>query len=104
MATYELPLNSATVSAQGKNISGRPLIGPTEDMNNCGSVGDGPSILIIFAYFLGLASIAVVAISGQFPWFTLGPAIVLLMVLHCRRIEAKFPPKVKTTEGKKDSR
>ena len=101
MATYELPLNSATVSSvQGKNISGRPLSGPTEDMNNCGSVGDGPSLLIIFAYFLGLASIAVVAISGQFPWFTLGPAIVLLMVVHCRRIEAKFPPKASDGTGK----
>jgi hypothetical protein len=50
----------------------------------------GPSALLICAYLLGLASIAVVVIGGQFPWFTLAPAMVLLMAAHVRHLEAKF--------------
>jgi hypothetical protein len=44
----------------------------------------------MFAYFLGLASIAVVVVTGQFPWFTLAPGIVILMVAHFRRTEEKY--------------
>jgi hypothetical protein len=42
------------------------------------------------AFFLVLAAIPVVVVSGHFPWFILAPLLVLLMFLHVRRVEAKF--------------
>ena len=51
---------------------------------------EGPSVFVMCAYFLGLASIAVIVIGGHFPWFTLAPMAVLLMAAHVRRLEAKF--------------
>jgi len=60
------------------------------DENYRGGADEGPSVILMCAFFLGLASIAVVVVTGHFPWFTLAPAIVLLMAAHIRRIEAKF--------------
>jgi len=54
------------------------------------AANEGPSALVMCAYFLGLASISVVVIGGHFPWFTLAPMAVLLMAVHVRRLEAKF--------------
>ena len=68
----------------------RPLV---EDEKHRGGANEGPSGLLMCAYFLGLASIAVVVVAGHFPWFTLAPAIVLLMAAHVRRVEAKFQRK-----------
>ncbi len=64
-----------------------------ENENQNGGASGGASVLLMCAYFLGLASIAVVVIGGHFPWFTLAPAIVLLMAAHLRRVEAKFQRK-----------
>jgi hypothetical protein len=61
-----------------------------ENEKRKGGASEGPSVLLMCAYLLGLASIPVVVIGGQFPWFTLAPAIVLLMGVHVRRVEAKF--------------
>jgi hypothetical protein len=47
----------------------------------------GAPVIIIFAYILALASVATVAMGGHFPWFTLAPAMVLMMAGHFRRIE-----------------
>jgi len=61
-----------------------------ENEKHKGGASEGPSVFLMCAYFLGLASIPVVVIGGQFPWFTLAPAMVLLMGVHVRRVEAKF--------------
>ena len=50
----------------------------------------GPSLLLIWAYFLGLASVGVVVIGGQFPWFTLAPGITLLLVAYFRYADVKY--------------
>lgn len=61
-----------------------------EDVDHRRAANEGPSPLLMCAYFLGLASIVVVVIGGQFPWFTLAPLAVLLMAVHVRRLEAKL--------------
>lgn len=61
-----------------------------EDVDQMRAANEGPSPLLMCAYFLGLASIVVMVIGGQFPWFTLAPLAVLLMAVHVRRLEAKF--------------
>jgi len=61
-----------------------------ENAHQTGRENNGPSALLMCAYFLGLASIGVVVIGGNFPWFTLAPLAVLLMAAHVRRVEAKF--------------
>jgi len=62
----------------------------TENVKKVGRASEGPSVFLMCAYFLGLASIAVVAVGGHFPWFTLAPLAILLMAAHVRRVEAKF--------------
>lgn len=69
------------------NRNSRRLI---EEENQAGGANEGPSVFLMCAYFLGLASVAVFIVGGHFPWFTLAPAMVLLMFAHVRRIEAKF--------------
>jgi hypothetical protein len=56
-------------------------------------------VLGMFAYFLVLGSIAVVTLTGQFPWFTLGPAAVLGVIAHCRRLDAKWERKKAKAAG-----
>ncbi len=99
MATYQLPLDSSTTykkeSTSGKHAS-EPSAGGVDHRRK---VNDGPPVLVMWAYFLGLASIAVVVIGGQFPWFTLAPAVVLLMVTHFRHVEAKYQRKFSDGRG-----
>jgi len=40
-------------------------------------------------YFLLLGSLAVVVITGQFPWFAVAPVTILLSVAYFRHVEAK---------------
>lgn len=61
-----------------------------KNVDQKGRANEEPSIFLMCAYFLGLASIVVVFIGGHFPWFTLAPLAVLLMASHIRRVEAKF--------------
>ncbi len=99
MATYQLPLDGSTIYRK-ENTSEKHTSGPsTVGMNHRRKVNDGPPVLVMWAYFLGLASIAVVVIGGQFPWFTLAPAIVLLMVTHFRHVEAKYQRKSSDGRG-----
>ena len=48
-----------------------------------------PSLWIIVSFFLGLASVAVVVVTGQFPWFILAPGIVVLLISYFRYAEAR---------------
>ena len=47
------------------------------------------SVLGMFLYFLVLGSVAVVVVTEQFPWFTLGPVTILLTVAYFRHLDAK---------------
>ena len=90
MTTLQLPLEHAKIRMNMKTSGGIPAgrsatKGYERDQRN-----DGPSFLWMAAYFLALGSVAVVALSGQFPWFTLAPLTVLLMFLHFRRVETKL--------------
>ena len=85
-------LSSATRNSLGKH-SEKHAVPPLAHEKHGNGESAGPSVLLMWAYFLGLASIAVVVIGGHFPWFTLAPAIVLLMVTHFRRIDAKYQRK-----------
>ena len=40
-------------------------------------------------YFLLLGSLAVVVVTGEFPWFTVAPITILLSVAYFRHVEAK---------------
>ena len=73
-----------------RTASGNAPLRLDEDVNPRRTRNEGPSVFVMCAYFLGLASIVVVVIGGHFPWFTLAPMAVLLMVAHVRRLEAKF--------------
>lgn len=61
--------------------------------NRASGPSEGPSAFLMCAFFLGLASVAVVVVGGHFPWFILAPLLVLLMFVHVRRIEAKYQRK-----------
>jgi len=54
------------------------------------STAEGPHVLCVGAYFLALASVAVIVVGGQFPWFIVAPVAVALLVAHCRHIEKKL--------------
>ena len=82
-------MNRMSGEEPGKKVPRRPV----EDKDHGDGANKGTSILLMCAYFLGLASIAVVVVAGHFPWFTLAPAMVLLMAAHVRRVEAKFQRK-----------
>jgi peptidoglycan/LPS O-acetylase OafA/YrhL len=45
------------------------------------------SPLGILAYILVLASVAVIVLTGQFPWFTLAPLTALALTLYFRHLE-----------------
>lgn len=47
------------------------------------------SVLGMVGYFLLLGSVAVIVITGQFPWFTVAPVTILLSVAYFRYVEAK---------------
>ena len=49
----------------------------------------GASVLAMFGYFLLLGSVAVVVITGQFPWFTLAPVTILLSIAYFRHVDEK---------------
>jgi hypothetical protein len=48
------------------------------------------AVLGMFLYFLMLGSVAVVVVTGQFPWFTVAPAALLLAAAHVHRVEARW--------------
>ena len=70
--------------------SGSTPLRSAGDINPRSPANEGPSVFLMCAYFLGLASVVVIVIGGHFPWFTLAPIAVLLMAAHVRRLEAKF--------------
>lgn len=90
MATFPPPLNIPATreirERSGENAS-EPM---TEDVTHQRKDNGGPPVLVMFAYFLGLGSIAIVAVGGQFPWFTVAPATVLLLVTYFRHVEATY--------------
>ncbi len=93
MAALQLPLSAPTIRSAGTK-PGETTPGPlTEDANDRGKTNDGPPVLIISAYFLALASIAVVAVGGQFPWFIVAPATVLSLIAYFRHVEATLDRK-----------
>jgi hypothetical protein len=47
------------------------------------------TVLGMFGYFLLLGSVAVVVVTEQFPWFTLAPITVLLLVAYFRYVDEK---------------
>ena len=90
MAKFSLPQHGSTIRLSGDPLyEQKPLQSVDADPLR-GEENSGPSVFTMWAYFLGLASIAMIVVGGHFPWFTLAPAIVLLMVGHFRRIEAKY--------------
>jgi hypothetical protein len=48
------------------------------------------AVLGMFAYLLVLGSVAVVLVTGRFPWFTVAPAVILLGAAHVRHLEARW--------------
>lgn len=46
-------------------------------------------VLTMVGYFLLLGSLAVIVVTGQFPWFTVAPVTILLSVTYFRHVEAK---------------
>jgi hypothetical protein len=90
MATIQVPLGAPTIRSPqvepGETITERF----NEDEDHRGETKSGPPVLVIAAYFVGLASIAVVAVGGQFPWFTVAPATVLSLIAYFRHVEAKL--------------
>lgn len=93
MATSGISLTAPATPSAGTR-PGKTTLGPSiEDVNNQEKANDGPPVLVISAYFLALASIAVVAVGGQFPWFTVAPATVLSMIAYFRHVEATLDRK-----------
>ena len=78
MATLRLPRNEPAYDVTRMQPLGHALATSLVDKE------DGTSVMLVWGYFLILASISVVVISGQFPWFTLAPATGLLMAAHIR--------------------
>ena len=82
--------HGSTNRIPGEEAGNRDSQRLVEEEKHVGRGREGPSVFLMCAYFLGLASIAVLVVGGHFPWFTLAPAMVLLMVAHVRRVEAKY--------------
>ena len=78
MATYKVHYNESAAE--------RPS---TDSCKQHRPVGSTP-VLLIAAYFLALASVAVIGIGGQFPWFTAAPATVLSLIAYFRHLDAKM--------------
>lgn len=90
MTTSQLPLNSETFHMPETKSGERNLGQLTEEANPRHQINGWTLALTMLGYFLGLASIAVVVIGGQFPWFTLTPTIILLSIAYFRHLEVKF--------------
>jgi hypothetical protein len=90
MATFQLPLDSPAIHTNSTTFSERTSGQRSQSVNQWPKANNGPTALIMFAYFLGLASIAVVIVGGQFPWFTVAPCTILLMVAYFRHLEATY--------------
>ena len=91
MATFELPADRTAARFPTKDPSPGAPMGALQRLQAFWVKSDSLApVLGMFAYFLLLGSIAVVTMTGQVPWFTLAPATVLAVVVHCRRLEAKW--------------
>lgn len=90
MTTYQLHLNSETTHMP-ETESGKPKSGQqAENTIHKLRLHDRPLALFMLGYFLGLGSIAVMVIGGQFPWFTLAPLTILALVMYFRHLEATY--------------
>jgi hypothetical protein len=90
MAKSQLRHHDSTNRIPRQESGNRDARRSLEEESNVRGANEDPSVFLMCAYFLGLASAAVFVVGGHFPWFTLAPAMVLLMFAHVRRIEAKF--------------
>ena len=87
MATIDMPLRSPSIGQP------RPDLGAANAERSIGQeeqhrIKSGPPVLWIAAYFLALASIAVIAVGGHFPWFTVAPATILSLIAYFRHVES----------------
>lgn len=90
MATFQFPPDSPAIHTHRTTFSEQTSGRRSHSVNQWPKANSGPTVLIMFAYFLGLASIAVVVVGGQFPWFTIAPCSILLMVAYFRHLEATY--------------
>ena len=91
MATPDLPAARRGSRLAAENVGPQAASGPIRWLQDLlGMSESAATVLGMFLYILVLASIAVVAMTGQIPWFALGPATILLGLAHIRRLEAKW--------------
>ena len=90
MTTSQLTINSSILDATKTKSNEHHSNELTEDTKPQHQMQGWNLALIMLGYFLGLASIAVVLVAGQFPWFTAAPATVLLSIAYFRHLDAKY--------------
>ena len=90
MTTSQLTINSKTLHTTKNKFVTHYSNVLTEDAKPQHQIQGWNLALIMLGYFLGLASIAVVLVGGQFPWFTAAPATILLSIAYFRHLDAKY--------------
>lgn len=96
MATSQLDFNTHKISTQKiESCVNSNELQIQKDLKH--KTNDKPIAIIMLGYFLGLASVAVLVVGGQFPWFIIAPATILFLVVYFRHLEATYNQKSSTS-------
>ena len=93
MTTIDMPVGAPTIGASPAEPGTTTAGSSNPQLDVRGKAQSGPPVLLVAAYFLGLASVAVIAVGGHFPWFTVAPATVLTLIAYFRHVEATLERK-----------